>query len=123
MLAVCIRKTLGDLDRSGVVGEMVIGGIAAARGRYVIMGESDDSDDFSKLDAFVAALRQGWQLVMGNRFLGGVAPGAMPPLHRYLGNPVRTATGRILYGSSAGDFHCGLRGSDRAIRCGSRSRR
>ncbi len=94
-------------------GAALIGGIRAARGRYVIMGDSDDSYDFSQLDPFVAQLRQGWQLVMGNRFLGGIKPGAMPPLHRYLGNPVLTATGRILYGSPSGDFHCGLRGFDR----------
>ena len=94
-------------------GAALIGGIKAAYGRYVIMGDSDDSYDFSQLDDFVAQLRQGWQLVMGNRFRGGIAPGAMPPLHRYLGNPVLTATGRILYGSPSGDFHCGLRGFDR----------
>jgi glycosyltransferase involved in cell wall biosynthesis len=94
-------------------GAALIGGIKAARGRYVIMGDSDDSYDFSRLDAFVEQLREGWQLVMGNRFRGGIAPGAMPPLHRYLGNPVLTATGRILYGSPSGDFHCGLRGFDR----------
>ena len=94
-------------------GAALIGGIRAARGRYVIMGDSDDSYDFSALDNFVAELRDGWQLVMGNRFQGGVKPGAMPPLHRYLGNPVLTATGRILYGSPSGDFHCGLRGFDR----------
>jgi glycosyltransferase involved in cell wall biosynthesis len=94
-------------------GAALIGGIRAARGRFVIMGDSDDSYDFSQLDAFVEQLRQGWQLVMGNRFQGGIAPGAMPPLHRYLGNPVLTATGRILYGSPSGDFHCGLRGFDR----------
>jgi len=94
-------------------GAALLGGIRAARGRYVIMGDSDDSYDFSSLDAFVGALREGWQLVMGNRFLGGIAPGAMPPLHRYLGNPVLTATGRVLYGSPSGDFHCGLRGFDR----------
>jgi glycosyltransferase involved in cell wall biosynthesis len=94
-------------------GAALIGGIKAARGRYVIMGDSDDSYHFSRPDAFVEQLRQGWQLVMGNRFQGGIAPGAMPPLHRYLGNPVLTATGRILYGSPSGDFHCGLRGFDR----------
>ncbi len=94
-------------------GAALLGGIQAARGRYVIMGDSDDSYDFSQLDGFVAKLREGWQLVMGNRFQGGIAPGAMPKLHRYLGNPVLTATGRILYGSPSGDFHCGLRGFDR----------
>ncbi len=94
-------------------GAALLGGIRAARGRYVVMGDSDDSYDFSRLDAFVDKLRDGWQLVMGNRFQGGIAPGAMPKLHRYLGNPVLTATGRILYGSPSGDFHCGLRGFDR----------
>jgi glycosyltransferase involved in cell wall biosynthesis len=95
-------------------GAALIGGIAAARGRYVIMGDSDDSYDFSDLDGFVARLREGFQLVMGNRFLGGIRPGAMPPLHRYLGNPVLTTLGRVLFHSPCGDFHCGLRGFERA---------
>ena len=85
-------------------------GIAAARGQYVIMGDADDSYDFSRLNSFVQKLRQGYDLVMGNRFRGGIAPGAMPPLHRYLGNPVLTGIGRLLFGSPCGDFHCGLRG-------------
>lgn len=85
-------------------------GIAAARGRYVIMGDSDDSYDFSQLDAFVAALRGGADLVMGNRFRGGIEPGAMPFLHRYLGNPVLSFIGRVLYRAPVGDFQCGLRG-------------
>ena len=95
-------------------GAALIGGIAAARGRYVIMGDSDDSYDFSAIDGFVAKLRDGFELVMGNRFLGGIKPGAMPPLHRYLGNPVLTGIGRMLFRSPSGDFHCGLRGFDRA---------
>jgi glycosyltransferase involved in cell wall biosynthesis len=78
-------------------GSALLGGIRAARGRYVVMGDSDDSYDFSRLDEFVAKLREGHQLVMGNRFKGGIAPGAMPPLHRYLGNPVLTAVGRIFF--------------------------
>ena len=94
-------------------GAALLGGIRSARGRYVIMGDSDDSYDFSRLDVFVEKLRDGWQLVMGNRFQGGIARRAMPPLHRYLGNPVLTGTGRVLYGSPSGDFHCGLRGFDR----------
>src|SRR5215813_8443767 len=77
------------------------------------MGDADDSYDFTRLDNFVAKLREGYQLVMGNRFRGGVAPGAMPPLHRYLGNPVLTGIGRLFFGSPCGDFHCGLRGFDR----------
>ncbi len=94
-------------------GSALIGGIRAARGRYVIMGDPDDSYDFSRLEAFVAQLRQGYALVMGNRFKGGIRPGAMPPLHRYLGNPVLTAIGRLFFRSPCGDFHCGLRGFDR----------
>jgi Glycosyl transferase family 2 len=91
-------------------GSAILGGIRAARGSYVIVGDSDDSYDFGRLDPFVAKLRAGVDLVMGNRFQGGIAPGAMPPLHRYLGNPVLTAIGRIFFGSACGDFHCGLRG-------------
>lgn len=94
-------------------GAALIAGIEAARGRYVIMGDSDDSYDFTALDPFVAKLREGYDLVMGNRFLGGIKPGAMPPLHRYLGNPVLTAIGRVFFGSPVRDFHCGLRGFNR----------
>ncbi|MBL9062955.1 glycosyltransferase family 2 protein [Tabrizicola sp.] len=89
-------------------------GIAAARGRFVIMGDSDDSYDFSQLDGFVSRLRGGADLVMGNRFKGGIAKGAMPALHRYLGNPVLSTIGRVLYRTPVGDFHCGLRGFSRA---------
>jgi glycosyltransferase involved in cell wall biosynthesis len=95
-------------------GNAILGGIRAARGRYVIMGDSDDSYDFSDLDAFVRKLREGQALVMGNRFKGGIKPGAMPPLHRYIGNPVLTTVGRLFFRSPCGDFHCGLRGFDRA---------
>jgi len=146
-LATCIRKAMGYLARSGVVGEVLIAdngstdgsqeiatslgarvlpvaergygaaliaGITGARGRYVIMADSDDSYDFENLDPFVARLREGYALVMGNRFKGGIKPGAMPPLHRYLGNPVLTTIGRVFFGSPCGDFHCGLRGFNRA---------
>jgi glycosyltransferase involved in cell wall biosynthesis len=85
-------------------------GIEAAHGQFVIMGDSDDSYDFEQLDAFIAALRQGHDLVVGNRFRGGIAPGAMPWLHRYLGNPVLSFLGRRLFGGPLHDFHCGLRG-------------
>jgi glycosyltransferase involved in cell wall biosynthesis len=88
-------------------------GIAAARGRYVIMGDADDSYDFSRLDGFIERLRAGDRLVMGNRFRGGILPGAMPPLHRYLGNPVLSFVGRLFFRTRVGDFHCGLRGFDR----------
>ena len=94
-------------------GAALQGGIAAARGRYVIMGDADDSYDFSNLMPFVEKLREGYELVMGNRFQGGIAPGAMPPLHRYLGNPVLTGIGRLFFRSPSGDFHCGLRGFNR----------
>lgn len=94
-------------------GSALRGGIAEARGRYVIMADADDSYDFTALFPFIEKLRDGYELVMGNRFKGGIKPGAMPPLHRYLGNPVLTAIGRQFYGSPIGDFHCGLRGFDR----------
>ncbi|MBV8972254.1 MAG: glycosyltransferase family 2 protein [Sphingomonadaceae bacterium] len=84
-------------------------GIAASRGRFVAMADSDDSYDFLGLMPFVMKLREGYDLVMGNRFKGGIAPGAMPPLHRYLGNPVLSFVGRLFYPSDIGDFHCGLR--------------
>lgn len=94
-------------------GSALIGGIQAARGRYVVMGDADDSYDFSRLDGFVERLRAGDQLVMGNRFRGGIQPGAMPLLHRYLGNPVLSFLGRFLFRSPIGDFHSGLRGFTR----------
>jgi glycosyltransferase involved in cell wall biosynthesis len=94
-------------------GAALAAGIQAARGRYVIMGDADDSYDFANLDPFVAALRGGSQLVMGNRFKGGIAPGAMPWHHKYIGNPVLSFAGRLFFGSKASDFHCGLRGFDR----------
>ncbi len=90
-------------------GAALIGGIAAARGRYVAMGDADDSYDFEALLPFVESLRAGADLVMGNRFRGGIAPGAMPALHKYLGNPVLSFVGRTFFGARVGDFHCGLR--------------
>jgi glycosyltransferase involved in cell wall biosynthesis len=95
-------------------GAALIGGIDAAKGVYCIFGDADDSYDFEKLEPFVDELRTGKDIVMGNRFRGGIAPGAMPPLHRYLGNPVLTAIGRLLFRVPAGDFHCGLRGFNTA---------
>jgi glycosyltransferase involved in cell wall biosynthesis len=86
-------------------------GIAAAKGRYIIMGDCDDSYDFLGLSPFVEKLREDYFLVMGNRFSGGIKHGAMPPLHRYFGNPLLTFLGRTLFhGSTFGDFYCGLRG-------------
>jgi glycosyltransferase involved in cell wall biosynthesis len=91
-------------------GNALMGGIAAARGTYVIMGDADDSYDFTNLMPFVTELRKGYDLVMGNRFKGGIEPGAMPKLHKYLGNPVLSFIGRLFFPSAIGDFHCGLRG-------------
>lgn len=91
-------------------GSALMGAIEASYGKYVIMGDSDDSYDFGNLTLFVQELRNGYDLVMGNRFRGGVAKGAMPFLHRYLGNPVLSFIGRLFFGSKAKDFHCGLRG-------------
>ena len=91
-------------------GSALMGAIEASYGKYVIMGDSDDSYDFGNLTLFVQELRNGYDLVMGNRFKGGVAKGAMPFLHRYLGNPVLSFIGRLFFGSKARDFHCGLRG-------------
>jgi len=85
-------------------------GIAAARGRYVIMADADDSYALEDLGPFLHALRGGKDLVMGNRFQGGIAPGAMPPLHRYLGNPILSYLGRLFFKIPVGDFHCGMRG-------------
>ena len=103
---------VADIPEKGY-GAALIGGTKAARGTYVIMGDSDDSYDFLHLQPFVDKLREGYDLVMGNRFTGGIDDGAMPPLHRYLGNPVLSGIGRLFYNSSIGDFHCGLRGYNR----------
>ena len=104
-------------------GAALMGGISAARGKYVIMGDADDSYDFSNLDLFIERLREGYDLVMGkerlregydlvmgNRFAGGIKPGAMPFLHRYLGNPVLSAIGKLFFHAVPNDFHSGLRG-------------
>lgn len=111
-----IAKNLGarvvNVDEKGY-GAALIGGCNAALGKYVIMGDSDDSYDFLNLMPFVEKLREGYELVMGNRFKGGIEPGAMPPLHRYIGNPVLSFIGRVLYKSDIRDFHCGLRGYNR----------
>lgn len=94
-------------------GAALIGGCNAAEGKYVIMGDADDSYDFLNLMPFLEKLREGYDLVMGNRFRGGIEPGAMPPLHKYIGNPVLSFIGRVFYPSKIKDFHCGLRGYNR----------
>ncbi len=98
-----------NIPRKGY-GSALMGAIEAAKGKFVIMGDSDDSYDFGNLTLFVNELRAGKDLVMGNRFMGGVAPGAMPFLHRYLGNPVLSFIGRLFFNCPVSDFHCGLRG-------------
>lgn len=90
-------------------GNALRGGIAAARGRFILMGDADGSYDFSHLPRFVERLRAGADLVMGNRFLGGIAPGAMPWKNKHIGNPVLSFVGRLFFGTPIGDFHCGLR--------------
>ncbi len=94
-------------------GAALIGGIQSAKGKFVAMGDADDSYDFASLMPFIEKLRGGVELCMGNRFLGGIEPGAMPPLHKYLGNPVLSYLGRIFYNLPIGDFHCGLRAFNR----------
>jgi len=91
-------------------GSALRGGIAAARGRYLVMGDADLSYDFSHVPRFLAPLRAGSDLVVGNRFRGGIQPGAMPWKNRYLGNPVLSFVGRLFFRTGIGDFHCGLRG-------------
>lgn len=91
-------------------GAALRGGIAAARGRFIIMGDADNSYDFSRLEGFLSELRRGADLVMGNRFQGGIQAGAMPGLHLWLGNPLLSFIGRLFFKIRVGDFHCGLRG-------------
>ncbi|MEW6079934.1 MAG: glycosyltransferase family 2 protein [Thermodesulfobacteriota bacterium] len=95
-------------------GSALAGGITAAVGEWVIMGDADGSYDFSGLTPFIDKLRQGFDLVIGNRFEGGIFPQAMPFLHKYLGNPVLTGIGRLFFKAPVGDFHCGLRGFRKA---------
>ena len=91
-------------------GNTLMGGIAAASGKYVVIGDADDSYDFSHVPRFVKKLREGADLVMGNRFRGGIQKDAMPPLHKYFGNPALTRIGRLFFKSQVGDFYCGMRG-------------
>lgn len=91
-------------------GSALQGGFEAAQGKYIIMGDADDSYDFSDLAKFLDALEGGYDFVIGNRFKGGIKPGAMPFLHRYVGNPILSWIARLFFKSEVGDFHCGLRG-------------
>jgi len=90
-------------------------GIASARGTYIIMGDADDSYDFGEVLNFVEKLRQGYDLVMGNRFRGGIKPGAMPSLHKYFGNPGLSWLVNFFFGAGVGDSYCGMRGFSRAL--------
>jgi glycosyl transferase family 2 len=107
-IAESMRARVVPIAQKGY-GAALLGGIEAARGRYIVMGDADDSYDFSSLAPFVEGLRGGADVVMGNRFAGGIAPGAMPFLHKYLGNPVLSFLGRLFFGIAVRDFHCGLR--------------
>lgn len=111
-VAIAAGARVVDVTQRGY-GAALLAGIAAARGRYVIMGDADDSYDFSRLGGYLEHLRAGAGLVMGNRFQGGIEPGAMPFLHRYLGNPVLSFIGRLFFRIPIRDFHCGLRGFSR----------
>ncbi len=107
-IAIAEGARLVPVARRGY-GAALRGGIEAARGRYVLMADADDSYALEDIAAFVDRLRAGADLVMGNRFIGGIDPGAMPPLHRYLGNPLLSRLGRLLFKVPIGDFHCGIR--------------
>ncbi len=91
-------------------GSALRGGFEAARGRFIIMADSDDSYDLLNLAPFLEKLREGYDLVMGNRFKGGIKKGAMPWHHRYIGNPILSFLGKLFFHSPINDFHCGLRG-------------
>jgi glycosyltransferase involved in cell wall biosynthesis len=95
-------------------GAALAAGIQAAQGKYVIMGDADDSYDWSSIKPFVDKLQEGYPMVMGTRLRGKILPGAMPPLHRWLGNPMLTAIGNILFRTHISDYHCGMRGFERS---------
>ena len=103
------QKALGWCGWREGYGNAIMGGIAEARGEYVLMADADESHDLTHIPHFLAELRTGQDFVMGNRFRGGIAKGAMPFLHRYLGNPVLTGLGKLFFKSRCGDFHCGMR--------------
>lgn len=108
-LAVSLGARVVDVPVRGYGAALYYSSIKA-KGKYIIMGDSDDSYDFSSLDGFLTKLRQGYDLVMGNRFQGGIKDGAMPWKNRYIGNPILSGIGRIFFNCPAKDFHCGLRG-------------
>src|SRR6202140_5027972 len=109
MIAAELGARVVPVKRKGY-GSALIGGIDAAHGQFVIMGDADDSYDFTAIAPLIAKLREGCDLVVGNRFLGGIQPGAMPWSHRWIGNPVLTLISRVFFHTPVGDAHCGLRG-------------
>lgn len=111
-IAVAHGAKVVSIEQKGY-GAALMGGIVAARGKYVVMGDSDCSYDFGDVPRFLDKLEEGYDLVMGNRFAGGIMPGAMPWHHRYIGNPVLSGIGRLLYRTPCKDWHCGLRAFDR----------
>ncbi|HBE66945.1 MAG TPA: hypothetical protein DDW52_02220 [Planctomycetaceae bacterium] len=111
-IAVEHGATVVDVEPKGY-GAALLSGIAAARGKYVVMGDSDCSYDFGDIPRFIDELEEGFDLVVGNRFAGGIQPGAMPWHHRYIGNPLLSGLGRLLYRTPIRDWHCGLRAFDR----------
>lgn len=113
LIALAAGARVVDVPAKGY-GNALMGGIEAAGGRYVVIGDADGSYDFGHIPRFLEVLRGGADLAMGNRFRGGIRRGAMPPLHRYLGNPILTGIGRLLFRCPAGDFHCGLRAFSKA---------
>jgi len=96
-------------------GAALLAGIMAAEYSYLIMGDSDDSYNFLEIKPFYDSLQEGNDMVIGNRFLGGIEPGAMPFLHRYFGNPFLSGLGKRLYHVAISDFHCGLRGARKDV--------
>lgn len=112
-IAVSYGARIIDIPQRGY-GAALFGATMAAQGKYIIMGDSDDSYDFSNLSPFLEKLQSGYDLVMGNRFKGGIQAEAMPWKNRYIGNPLLTGIGRLLFNSQIGDFHCGLRGFSKA---------
>src|SRR3954471_13477847 len=101
-------------ERRKGYGAALLRGIHESRGEIILMADADDSYDWSAIAPFVRKIREGYDLVMGNRFQGGIEPGAMPPLHRYFGNPVLSLVARVAFRSAIGDFHCGMRAFTRA---------
>jgi glycosyltransferase involved in cell wall biosynthesis len=112
-IAIQLGARVVSVDERGY-GAALTAGCRSALGRWIVMGDADDSYDFTSLNDFVSKLREGYDLVLGNRFLGGIKPGAMPWKNRYIGNPILSSVGRVLFSSNLGDFHCGLRAFTKA---------